>query len=215
MGQAAGAYAGLMFMSYMLQRYEARSAARKQRAATELSYQRWLKHAYPSAETVAAKKKSGLSTLAIAREEAEARIGSSLAARGFGPGSGAMPEAYEEVEKGYLQSVGKFESDITQWEGTPYGAIPSAAYPTGQYFSSTGTLQQALGMYSAMQMYRSIYGGGGNLGYNPYTMYSFTGGGPGGAGSGLGGYTGFRGGAGSGGGYGFGSYPSTSPQIGP
>jgi len=193
----------MMGVQMYLQKEEAKKSRKASQQATETSYQRWLKHAYPSAETVAAKKKSGLTTLAKAREEAEARIGSSLAARGFGPGSGAMPEAYGEVESGYLRALGEFETDITQWETTPYGAIPSAAYPTGQYYSSTAGLQQALGMMSAMQMSQSMYGSNPYLGYQPY----------GGTGSGSGaypstGYGGDYGGSWNAPGYDWGSNPA-------
>ena len=176
----------MMAAQWYLSQKEAKKRRKAAQTGQQKAYELWLKHAYPSKEAVKAARKGGRTTLALAREKAGERIPSALAARGFGP-SGQMEEAYAEMESGYLRSLGKFETDITKWEKTPYSQVPSAALPSGQYYSETQGLQMALGMMTSMQMYNQMYG---DEGKNPYLAY----------GGGGGGYGGYGGNAGYGGG---------------
>ena len=158
-----------MMMGQMIMGAQEAEARRKQaKQAQKGAQEMWEKHAYPTEERVKAARTTGQTTLSLAREKAEERIPAALAARGFGPESGLMLEEYGGVEAGYAKALGEFESDITTWAETPGMEMPSAMFPSDEFYSGTESLQQALGMMTSMSMYQSMYGGGG---YNPYLAY--------------------------------------------
>jgi hypothetical protein len=120
---------GLGMVKANQEKVAANTAAREAR-------QQWQVNAFPSDATVNAQATQNRGALGQARLGATQNVGSQLAARGFGPGSGAMSGAFGNINKGYLESLGNMNTELTKFKNTPMFPYPQQGYGSAQ----TGTL---------------------------------------------------------------------------
>jgi hypothetical protein len=130
---AAGS-TGLGLIKGNQEKVAANASAREARA-------QWQANAFPSDATVNAQATQNRGQLGQARLGATQNVGSQLAARGFGPGSGAMAGSLGQINKGYLESLGDMNTELTKFKNTPMFGFPQQGYGT----ASGGGLSAGLG----------------------------------------------------------------------
>lgn len=125
-----------------------------QNAASQ-NQQIWQQNAYPRQAAVQAAAKENRGELGQARMSAYQNMASNLAARGWGSGSGLGRAGAANIEKGYLQALGKQATDMTKFANTPMFGMPSNAYVNPQYVTpvSGGTESALSGMDTALGYY--------------------------------------------------------------
>ncbi len=147
-------------------RRETNLAASQAQAKSEALYRELSK---PNEAAIAASATENRGALGQARAGAYKNLASELASKGFGSGSGLGVQGASNIESGYLQSLGKQQTELTKYANTPFFGPPSAVYPTGQNYSpTTGAASAGLGVGSSMldkalgyTMMKNLYGGGG------------------------------------------------------
>ena len=126
----------------------------------------WKQNAYPSGEAVTGMREQGQANLATHKAGAYQQMASNLASRGIGPGSGVMQGESEGIEKGYLEALGGFNTELTKFQHTPQFAPGGHISPTNMGSTYQGgefdMLNTAMGMMMAQQMFGGWGGGGGN-----------------------------------------------------
>ncbi len=135
---AAGS-TGLGMVQANQAKVSANSAAREAR-------QQWQANAFPSDATVNAQATQNRGQLGQARLGATQNVGSQLAARGFGPSSGAMAGAMGDINKGYLEGLGSMNTELTKFKNTPMFGFPQQGYGT----PSLGALGTGVGQASGL-----------------------------------------------------------------
>jgi len=126
--------------------YQAHEAKKSAKEAQKESLQTWQQTAYPSSEAVKATATENRGQLAQGRLGAYQNLASSMAARGFGSGSGNILGGAQDIERSYLQSLGKMGTDLTKYATTPMWGPPSSAYSS----PVTGSLEAGLGQGKSM-----------------------------------------------------------------
>lgn len=157
LGQQAGGLAGqalpmamLMASNYM----QGNQAQKTAQQAQQGSLNTWQQNAYPQPAAVNAAATENRGALGQARLGAYQNLASNMAARGFGSGSGIMAGGGQGIEKGYLQALGKQQTDMTKLANTPMFGMPQSAYPTpvsGGVEQGLGSMDTALGYYMMLQ----------------------------------------------------------------
>ena len=110
----------------------------------------WQQNAYPRPAAVQAAASENRGQLGQARLGAYQNLASNLASRGWGSGSGLGVQGASNIERGYLQALGKQATDMTKFANTPMFGMPSQAYSSPV---SGGTEQALSGMDSALGYY--------------------------------------------------------------
>jgi len=125
-----------------------------QNAASQ-NQQIWQQNSYPQPAAVQAAAKENRGELGQARMSAYQNMASNLAQRGWGSGSGIGRAGAANIEKGYLQTLGKQATDMTKFANTPMFGMPSNAYVNPQYVTpvSGGTESALSGMDTALGYY--------------------------------------------------------------
>ena len=140
-------------------------------------------NAYPNQAAIDAQATENRGALGQARAGAYQNLASNLAARGFGAGSGIGYQGGADIEKGYLQSFGKMQTDLTKFKNTPQFGMPGSAYPTatpGGLETGLGIggsmMDKAMGYYMMGNLFKNMpsYRNANYYGY-PSSQYSYTG----------------------------------------
>ena len=150
-GLGAASTIGNMVMGNQ-QKVAANDASREARA-------QWQANAFPSDSVVNAQATQNRGQLGQARLGATQNVGSQLAARGFGPGSGAMAGAMGNINKGYLEGLGSMNTELTKFKNTPMFPFPQQGYasPTSSTWSGLGNATDMMDTASGLMFARSIF----------------------------------------------------------
>ena len=171
---ATTAYSGI---SSHQKEVSAHKEARQQRA-------RWAEMSKPDPGALEAAATQSRGQLAQARLGSYQNLASNLAARGFGAGSGLAAGGAQDIERGYLQSLGQMGTELTKFGLTSQFAPPGGAFgATGQLGAAgaaAGTGANLMGSAYGWSMMKNLYGNqipSVNLNYpyqnpaaNPYTI---------------------------------------------
>ena len=120
--------------------------------------EQWKENAYPNEAAVNAAATENRGALGQARSGSYQNLASNLAARGFGSGSGIGIGGGANIEKSYLQGIGKMQTDLTRFRNTPQFGMPQAAYPTqsptGAMLGVGGSMMdKAMGYYMMKNLF--------------------------------------------------------------
>ncbi len=121
--------------------------------------QQWQANAFPSDATVNAQAIQNRGQLGQARLGATQNVGSQLAARGFGPGSGAMAGAMGDINKGYLEGLGTMNTELTKFKNTPMFGFPQQGYasPTSSTWSGLGNATDMMDTAAGLMFAKSVF----------------------------------------------------------
>ena len=118
--------------------------------------EQWKSLAYPSASYLSAQAQQNMGALGQAKLGSYQNLASTLAAKGFGAGSGLMAAGGAGIEKSYLQALGQQASELTKLGATPMFGPPSQAFATPIYQTPiyktpvSGTIESGMGTASGM-----------------------------------------------------------------
>lgn len=151
LGKAIVPMAALVASNYL----QGRQAQKTAQSTAGQNQQIWQQNAYPQPAAVKAAATENRGELGQARLSAYQNMASNLASRGWGSGSGLGRSGAANIERGYLQALGKQATDMTKFANTPMFGMPSQAYVSpvsGGTEQALGGLDTALGYYMMSRM---------------------------------------------------------------
>jgi len=120
-----GASIGTGMVSARKQKKSALAMAEQASIANEKTYN---KYSLPSAAAVGAQATQNRGELGQARQGAYSNLTSSLAARGFGSGSGLAYKGAGDIESSYIKSLGQSMTELAKFQNTRQFGTPGALY---------------------------------------------------------------------------------------
>ena len=133
----------------------AKHESQRQRAA-------WEQMSKPDPAALQAMATQSRGQLGQARLGSYQNLAANLAARGFGSGSGLAAQGAQDIERGYLQSLGQSATELTKFGLTPQFAPPGGAFgPTGQVSTAgaiAGKGENLMDTALGWTMMKSLYG---------------------------------------------------------
>jgi len=133
-----------------------KSASTKARRQQRGLYSQWQQTAFPSVE----EQQTAAGKLGQARLGSYQNLASTMASRGFGPGSGYAYKLASDLERGYGQSYADMLARMQQPKYPPPGGMGYAPQATGDWTqAATGSINQALGYYYMSQMLQGMQPG--------------------------------------------------------